>query len=98
MEQNFGVPQGSVLGPILFTLYVTPLADIAEHYDIMSRFYADDSQQHVAFTNPDLNMFEACIKCFSSWMSRNMLKLNQDRTELILIGYDFSGRYAYRFL
>ena len=87
-EIRFGVPQGLVLGPILFSLYVSPLSDIANHHNIMSHFYADDSQLYVSFKNgnPNFTNLEACINSFRQWMAGNMLKLNEDKTELILIG------------
>ncbi len=88
VNPKFGVPQGSVLGPVLFTLYVSPLSDIANQHDVMSHFYADDSQLYVSFkkSNPNLGKLNACINSFRLWMARNMLKLNEDKTELILLG------------
>ena len=46
---NFGVPQGSVLGPILFTLFSSPLADICEENHLDAQFFADDEQMYIAF-------------------------------------------------
>ena len=46
---NFGVPQGSVLGPILFTLFSSPLADISEENHLDAQFFADDEQMYITF-------------------------------------------------
>ena len=47
---SFGVPQGSVLGPILFTSYTTPLGNIAHDHGMGHNFYADNTQLYVAFS------------------------------------------------
>ena len=83
------VPQGSVLGPILFTLYVGPLYDITRKHGLRAHFYADDSQLYISFEKstelaPPLAKFEACVQDIKQWMKSNYLKLNDDKTEVLL--------------
>ena len=90
MYLNFGVPQGSVLGPILFTLYVAPVADIANKHGVSRMLYADDTRLYVEFNKSSmaasLQHLELCIDGIKSWMSQNILKLNEDKTEVIVFG------------
>ena len=90
---SFGVPQGSILGPILFTLYTSPLGSICTKHDINYHMYADDQQMYLSFKPSKARDKENCIRrlemCISEireWMIVNKLKLNDDKTEFIVFG------------
>jgi len=86
---TFGVPQGSVLGPILFIMYTNPLSTLIKSHSIDSQSFADDTQLHKSCSPEQLKLsidtLQECIVDIKRWMTENKLKLNDSKTEVILV-------------
>ena len=89
----FGVPQGSCLGPLLFTLYSSKFFEVIKPHLPEAHAYADDSQLYLPFKpNNEVSESEAvksmefCIRAIRTWMWMDKLKLNDDKTEFMIIG------------
>lgn len=83
-----GVPQGSVLGPLLFTLYINDISSVLEHCQY--HLYADDLQVYT-YSRPDslnerLSSLNDDLLSISNWARKFGLNLNPDKTQAILLG------------
>ena len=85
-----GMPQGSVMGPFGFPSYTGPVGRICEKHGIAYHFYADDTQLYLPFHPKDKDearhQLEGCIREIRDWMRRNFLKLNDEKTEFLVMG------------
>ena len=93
-EQNllFGVPRDSVLGAVLFTIYTTPPGRIIQRHGLTYHLYDDDTKLYMAFKPSDVisqcdavSQIEAFVADIRIWMSDNFVRLNDDKTELMII-------------
>ena len=85
-----GVPQGCVLGPILFLLDTADIGLIAEKHGINLHLYADNWELYVHCKAHEAavtcSRFVSCIRDIDNWMASNRLKLNPDKTQFIILG------------
>ena len=84
-----GVPQGSVLGPILFNAYVAPLAKLLQQRNMQHHLYADDTQLYVTFPPSEhtraFERMEECVREVKIWLCDNGLVLNENKSEAIIM-------------
>jgi len=85
-----GVPRASVLGPLLFTCYISPISSIASSLDVSIQQYADDTKIYIVLTTADvtthLTRLSSCLSVLHNWFCHNGLALNSSKSEFILFG------------
>jgi hypothetical protein len=92
VDLTIGVPQGSVLGPLLFLIYMLPLREVIARHRVERHGYADDSQTYTFFRLQDPNSLhegiarlERCASDIREWMATNKLKLNDSKSEFFIV-------------
>ena len=85
-----GVPQGSVLGPLLSSLFISPIGQLVSDFGISHQQYADDAQLYIALkssgTASAIEKLESCLTSLHCWLCHNGLCLNPDKSEAIIFG------------
>ena len=94
----YGVPQGSVLGPLLFTLFFAPLEDVIHAHELDAMMCADDTQLYITIIGSSdqrpiaLSKLELCINDIMISCTSNGLTCNPDKTEIVHFT-EFTSRF-----
>ena len=86
-DLDCGVPQGSILGPVLFTLYSQDIKGVIENHGLNYHMFADDVQLYLPYSGntSNLSALQSCLKDIIQWSKQNSLKLNDAKTKFLNI-------------
>ena len=86
----FGVPQGSVLEPILVPLYTAHLSHVIAEHGVEHHLYVDDTHIYISLSGSEASEsptdLKSCVNDVFTWMTNSELKLNPSKTKFIIIG------------
>ena len=88
-SMNCGFPQGSVLGGLKFNMFSAPVQELVDLHHLDSKFFADDSNVYKSFNIKNgsvlpISEIENCLNDICHWMLQNRMKMNSDKTKVIL--------------
>lgn len=83
-----GVPQRSVLGPVLFSVYTADLSVVLQRYGVKFKLFADDTQFYISVTNicSAKKKLSVVLLKVKQWMDSRQLKLNENKSECLFVG------------
>ena len=84
----YGVSQGAVLGPLLFTMYTADISKVFASHGLQLHQYADDCQLYLFFFAADVvlsavTQLSSCLADVEAWLSASRLRLNPSKTVVI---------------
>ena len=84
---KYGIPQGTLLGPIIFSLYIQPLYKELEKHNVNFHAYADDTQIYIHTQDPtgEKNKIREVLHTIDTFLTKHKLKINPEKTEMIII-------------
>uniref|UniRef100_A0A3P8QN42 Reverse transcriptase domain-containing protein n=1 Tax=Astatotilapia calliptera TaxID=8154 RepID=A0A3P8QN42_ASTCA len=91
----------SILGPLLFTLYLLPLGDVLRKFNVSFYTFADDIQIHLPLRldcKDSLQPLFSCLSDIKTWMALNFLHLNESKTEVIVFGLPKDPNLSFDFM
>jgi len=92
---KYGLPQGSILSPTLFALYMCPIGSICRRFDISYHMYADDTQIYLPLKVGNEQSLKPLLDCLNEikiWLSKNFLQLNEKKSEMITLAHKTAKR------